>query len=128
MANALNKIYKDYIDFHFESSCSTTPEFALFARKFKAALKKDAETAGLKLVKFTRGHFYVSAYVLNPLTNRHVYICISDVRWMFFQSRPLDDILYRTAKDENDCHGGHNNFTDLPNLIERVRILTERGV
>ena len=76
MANALNKIYKDYIDFHFESSCSTTPEFASFARKFKAALKKDAEMAGLKLVKFTRGHFYVSAYVLNPLTNRHVTFSI----------------------------------------------------
>lgn len=53
MANALNKIYKDYIDFHFESSCSTTPEFASFARKFKTALKKDAEATGLKLVEFT---------------------------------------------------------------------------
>lgn len=128
MANALNKIYKDYIDFHFESSYSTTPEFASFARKFKTALKKDAEAAGLKLVKFTRGHFYVSAFVLNPLTDQHVYICVSDVRRMPFQSRPLDDILYRTAKDEKDFHGGHNNFTGLLNLIERVRVLTERGI
>ena len=128
MANALNKIYKDYIDFQFESSCSTTPEFASFARKFKSALKKDAEVAGLKLVKFTRGHFFISAFVLNPLTNQYVYISVSDVRWMLCGKRPLDDILYRTAKDENDCHGGHNNFTDLPNLIERVLILTESGV
>ena len=60
MANALNKIYKDYIDFYFESSCSTTPEFASFARKIKNALKKDAEAAGLKLVEFSRGHFYIS--------------------------------------------------------------------
>ena len=125
MANALNKIYKDYIDFHFESSCSTTPEFASFARKFKTALKKDAETAGLKLVEFTCGHFFVSAFVLNPLTNRYVYISVSDVRWELCGKRPLDDILYRTAKDENDGHGGCNNFTDLPNLIERVRVLTE---
>lgn len=128
MANALNKIYKDYIDFHFESSCSTTPEFASFARKFKTALKKDVEAAGLKLVGFTRGHFFVSAFVLNPLTNQYAYISVSDVRWMLCGKRPLDDILYRTAKDENDYHGGHNNFTDLPNLIERVRILTERGI
>ena len=128
MANALNKIYKDYIDFHFESSCSTTPEFASFARKFKAALKKDAETAGLKLVEFSREHFYISAFILNPLTNRYAYISVSDVRWMLCGKRPLDDILYRTAKDENDYHGGCNNFTDLPNLIERVRILTGSGI
>jgi len=128
MANALNKIYKDYIDFHFESSCSTTPEFASFARKFKTALKKDAEATGLKLVEFTRGHFFVSAFIFNPLTNQHAYISVSDVRWMLCGKRPLDDILYRTAKDENDCHGGQNNFTDLPNLIERVRILTGHGI
>lgn len=128
MANALNKIYKDYIDFHFESSCSTTPEFASFARKFKTALKKDAEATGLKLVEFTRGHFFVSAFIFNPLTNQHAYISVSDVRWMLCGKRPLDDILYRTAKDENDCHGGHNNFTDLPNLIERVRILAGHGI
>lgn len=128
MANALNKIYKDYIDFYFESSCSTTPQFASFARKIKNALKKDAEAVGLKLVEFSRGHFYISAFVLNPLTNQYAYISVSDVRWMLCGKRPLDDILYRTAKDEHDYHGGCNNFTDLPNLIERVSILTGRGV
>ena len=125
MANALEKIYKEYVNAKFESSCSTTPEFASFARKFKAALKKDIEAAGLKLVEFTRGHFILSAFVLNPLTNQYVYISVSDVRWMLCGKRPLDDILYRTAKDENDYHGGHNNFTDLMSLIERVRILME---
>ena len=76
----LNKVYNAYINHEFESSSGLTPDFAAFANSVKKALKKDCESVGLELVKFSRGHFDVTAFVRNPkkatlsLQNKSVWI------------------------------------------------------
>ena len=122
---ALEKIYTAYRRHNFESSSGLTPDFAAFASGVKKALKKDCENAGIELIKFTRGHFYVSAFVLNPNTNRMVYISIGDVR-CGVGGHPLDQILYRSVKYLGDHTGGQNRYASLTSLVERVKELTER--
>lgn len=121
----LNKIYKDYLDYEFESSSGLTPEFAAFSRSIKSALKKDCESVGLELTKFSRGHFEVTGFIRNPVTDKLVYISIGDMRGSY-GGRPLDQVLYRSAEHLKDYHGGRNNFTSLTSLVECVKSLTER--
>ena len=122
---ALEKIYTAYIRHNFESSSGLTPDFAAFASGVKKALKKDCEGAGLELIKFKRGHFDVSAFVLNPNSNRMVYISIGDVR-CGFGGNPLDQILYRSVKYLGDYTGGQNYYAPLTSLVEGVKKLTDR--
>ena len=121
----LEKIYSAYINHPFESSSGLTPDFAAFASGVKKALKKDCATAGLELAKFSRGHFEVAAFVRNPVTDKLAYISIGDMRGGY-GGYPLDQVLYRSAEHLKDYHGGHNNFTSLTSLVERVKSLTER--
>lgn len=95
----------------FQSSCYTTPEFAKFARGFKAAIKEQLGPDD-ELVSFTRGHFYCSGFVRRG--DRFVYFSISDVR--FFGTSWADRILIRTAKHDKDYTGGRNGSIDLQNF------------
>lgn len=90
------------------------------------ALNKDCKSCNLDLVSFLRGHFYVSAFLRNSVTGKIVYINVGDVRAQICGKWPLDNVLYREAKDDKDYMGGHNMFAPLPQLLERVLALTER--
>lgn len=124
--SSLNNFYKKNVHAVFSDSCYLTPEFASFARSLKMALNKDCKSYGLELVSFLRGHFYVSAFLRNPATNKIVYVNVGDVRAQICGKWPLDNVLYRSAIDEKDYTGGHNMFASLPQLLERVKALTER--
>lgn len=121
----LNKVYNAYINHEFESSSGLTPDFAAFANSVKKALKKDCESVGLELVKFSRGHFDVTAFVRNPAIDKLVYVSIGDMRGGCC-GHPLDQVLYRSAEHLKDYHGGRNNFTSITSLVECVKSLTER--
>ena len=117
---SLIKIYNAYIHHEFESSSGLTPDFAAFAGSVKKALKKDCAVAGLELAKFSRGHFNVTAFVRNPVTDKFTYISIGDMRGVY------DQVLYRSVRHLNDYCGGQNRYASLTDLVERVKALTER--
>ncbi len=104
----------------FESSSSLTPQFAAFARDFKKALRKAVKDR-LDIVSLTRGHFDLSGFLRNPVTQELVYWNLCDVR---YSSRWADQVLIRTAAHERDYTGGRNHFTPLGHLVESAMQLT----
>lgn len=97
----------------FESSSSLTPEFAEFAKDWKADLKT-ITAPDFEIVNFNRGHFYLSGF-LKHASGKLVYFSISDVRH-FGADTWKDDILIRTAQHEKDYTGGSNNRTTLRDI------------
>jgi hypothetical protein len=109
----------------FESSTTTTAQFASFARAYKKAL---TEVLGhdFELISWKRGHFYVSAFFKNKTVKRFIYLSCSNVR--FFPNEWYFNILIRTAKHEKDYTGGSNNFTSLYTLYEDAMRLTKENI
>lgn len=106
----------------FESSAFVTPQFASFARAYKKAII-EALGNDFELVSWMRGHFYISAFFRNKVTEKLIYISCSDVR--FFPNEWCFNILIRTAKDDRDYTGGANNFTSLYTIYEDAMQLTK---
>lgn len=92
-----------------ESSSYKTPEFLAFSKTFKTELKKELHAVGAKLTDFSVGHFYVSGFF--TADEKCFYFSLTDVRGMEFQSEI--NLLYRTAKDNKDFQGGHNQYVRL---------------
>ena len=120
----LEKIYREFAGKEFENSCFTTPDFASFSRKFKNALKKDAEEANLELVAYSRGHFEVSAFLENASTGKFVYIRVSEVRDRDCAAA-MSRVLIRTAKSAKDFTGGQNYFVPLTEVVSSAKRLTD---
>ena len=99
----------------FESSTGLTPEFERFAKNFKAYIKKNLPD-GAELIKFSRGHFYVSGFIKRG--EKYVHFMSSDVR--FFQDEWYSRMLLRAAKNEKDFSGGQNYSTSMPRFKEAV--------
>jgi hypothetical protein len=76
-----------------------------------------------ELVNWNRGHFYISAFFKNKLTEKLIYISCSDVR--FFPNEWCFNILIRTVKHDKDYSGGANNFTSLYTIYEDAVRLTK---
>ena len=119
----MEKLYKEYINFNFESSSGLTPEFRSFATKLKRRLTKAVEKEGLQLVDFSRGHFYCSGFAFNPVTGKYAYFNTGDVRWGIM-GKPLEQCLVRTAKNSKDYTGGQNHHCHLPDIVEWLTHLT----
>ena len=47
----MKKLYKEYVNFHFESSCCETPEFKNFATKLKRRLSKAVQEEHQNMIK-----------------------------------------------------------------------------
>lgn len=109
-----------WTNYKFESSSSTIPEFASFARAFKNWLKAEAGN-DFEIVSFNRGHFYISGFLKNTKNNKLVYFSIPDVR---FNNDWSNQILVRTAKHDKDYSGGANNFVRLYSLIGGAHVLS----
>lgn len=92
-----------------ESSNYKTPEFRAFARTFKAEFTKELQSIGAELIGFNEGHFYISGFF--TINEKCFYFSLSDVRGMEFQDQI--ELLYRTAKNNKDFQGGHNQFVRL---------------
>lgn len=92
-----------------ESSSYKTPEFIAFCRTFKSELSIELKAIGAKLTDFNVGHFFLSGFF--DLNEKCFYFSLSDVRGMEFQEHI--DLLYRTAKNNKDFQGGHNQYVRL---------------
>ena len=107
----------------FESSCYSTPEFMAFAAMYKKRINKEIELFGMKVVKWSNGHFYCSAFIENIKTGKLAYLSISDVR--HFSGSWYGNILVRTAKSLKDYCGGSNHSSKLSEVGSALAKLTE---
>ena len=119
----MNKLYKEYVNYHFVSSSELTHEFKSFATKLKRRLTKAVEEENLEMTDFSRGHFYCSGFVYNPETKKYAYFNVGDVRWGVM-GKPLDTCLIRTAKNAKDYHGGDNNYCRVYDMAKKLKALT----
>lgn len=114
-----DKTLRGWLGFQFESSSGLTEEFANFARNYKKFL---SHLKGLELAGFSRGHFYISAFLKNTATGKLVYISSSDVR--YFRDKWYNDVLIRTAEHDKDYTGGSNERATLDTLEGEALRLT----
>ena len=109
---------------------TTSKECKTFGTQFKNALKRELADYGFETVDFSTGHYDVSGFVKRG--DMFVYVSYDIPRYNkeidFDAHEWAGPVLYRTAENEKDYHGGHNNFcslAELPKCIVELVSATE---
>lgn len=116
------KDLEKYIDYEFSSGCYTGDDYKSFQTKYINFLRSMCKQNHWQLVNIGRNHYCFSAFIKSA-ENKCVYVSISDVR--FFTNEWYNSILIRTAKNEQDYHGGFNHRTTLKELEMKAMELLE---
>lgn len=116
------KDLEKYIDYEFSSGCYTGDDYKSFQTKYINFLRSICKLNHWQLVNVGRNHYCFSAFIKSA-ENKCVYVSISDVR--FFTNEWYNNILIRTAKNEQDYHGGFNHRTTLKELEMKAMELLE---
>ena len=116
------KDLEKYIDYEFSSGCYTGDDYKSFQTKYINFLRSICKQNHWQLVNVGRNHYCFSAFIKSA-ENKCVYVSISDVR--FFTNVWYSNILIRTAKNEQDYHGGFNHRTTLKELEMKAMELLE---
>lgn len=116
------KDLEKYIDYEFSSGCYTGDDYKSFQTKYINFLRSICKQNHWQLVNVGRNHYCFSAFIKSA-ENKYVYVSISDVR--FFTNEWYNNILIRTAKNEQDYHGGFNHRTTLKELDMKAMELLE---
>lgn len=122
----MNRFFNQYEGTFIEDGGAYMSESAKkFARDFKRRLVANLKERDMELVKFTVGHYFISAFIKK--NGRFVYLSYNTPRWgepiRFNKTDALNGFLVRTAENEKDYHGGPNNFTNLIGLIDKAEEL-----
>ena len=116
------KDLEKYIDYEFSSGCYTGDDYKSFQTKYINFLRSICKQNHWQLVNVGRNHYCFSAFIKSA-ENKCVYVSISYVR--FFTNEWYSNILIRTAKNEQDYHGGFNHRTTLKELEMKAMELLE---
>ena len=116
------KDLEKYIDYEFSSGCYTGDDYKSFQTKYINFLRSICKQNHWQLVNVGRNNYCFSAFIKSA-ENKCVYVSISDVR--FFTNEWYNNILIRTAKNEQDYHGGFNHRTTLRELEMKAMELLE---
>ena len=116
------KDLEKYIDYEFSSGCYTGEDYKSFQTKYINFLRSICKQNHWQLVNIGRNHYCFSAFIKSA-ENKCVYVSISDVR--FFTNEWYNNILIRTAKNEQDYYGGFNHRTTLKELEMKAMELLE---
>ncbi len=116
------KDLEKYIDYEFSSGCYTGDDYKSFQTKYINFLRSICKQNHWQLVNVGRNHYCFSAFIKSA-ESKCVYVSISDVR--FFTNEWYSNILIRTAKNEQDYHGGFNHRTTLKELEMKAMELLE---
>lgn len=116
------KDLEKYIDYEFSSGCYTGDDYRSFQTKYINFLRSICKQNHWQLVNVGRNHYCFSAFIKSA-ENKCVYVSISDVR--FFTNEWYNNILIRTAKNEEDYYGGFNHRTTLKELEMKAMELLE---
>ena len=112
---------KKYCDYEFESGCYTTLDYLEFQNKYLQYIKKLFNKHDYSILKTMRNHYEFALFF--KVNNAVVYLSIPDVRYS--KNEWFNHILIRTAKNECDYHGNENHYSNLSDLIENIKKLTE---
>lgn len=112
----LVNLRKMYGDMEFVSSSITTQQCKQFFADFKKALKNDLGNEYNVNVKL--GHFEVYGFVNKIGSEKFVYFSVEDLRE---NGTEFDNVLYRSAENEKDFTGGHNQFCRLEELDLKIK-------
>lgn len=116
------KDLEKYIGYEFSSGCYTGDDYKSFQTKYINFLRSICKQNHWQLVNVGRNHYCFSAFIKSA-ENKCVYVSISDVR--FFTNEWYNNILIRTAKNEQDYYGGFNHRTTLKELEMKAMELLE---
>lgn len=116
------KDLEKYIDYEFSSGCYTGDDYKSFQTKYINFLRSICKQNHWQLVNVGRNHYCFSVFIKSA-ENKCVYVSISDVR--FFTNEWYNNILIRTAKNEQDYYGGFNHRTTLKELEMKAMELLE---
>lgn len=116
------KDLEKYIDYEFSSGCYTGDDYKSFQTKYINFLRSMCKQNHWQLVNVGRNHYCFSVFIKSA-ENKCIYVSISDVR--FFTNEWYSNILIRTAKNEQDYHGGFNHRTTLKELEMKAMELLE---
>ena len=116
------KDLEKYIDYEFSSGCYTGDDYKSFQTKYINFLRSICKQNHWQLVNVGRNHYCFSAFIKSA-ENKCVFVSISDVR--FFTNEWYNNILIRTAKNEQDYYGGFNHRTTLKELEMKAMELLE---
>ena len=124
----MKKIYDQYNFKSVEDAGSTMSEEAKrFARDFKRRLVANTKARGIKVVGYTVGHYFISGFLFSENTEKFVYFSYDIPRYEapfdFNRKDCYEGFLVRSAKHARDFTGGHNNFTNLMGLMDKVEEL-----
>lgn len=122
---SLDKVYSDYIGKGFKSQSDFERVFESFSQSLKRALEKDCSISGLEVLKFSCENFKIEMLIRNPETDAIAYASILGLRGGF--CLPLNNVSYKREDAMDFPRGGFwCQCAPLPELIERVKSLTER--
>lgn len=114
---------KEWKYHYFESSCSRTEDYAKFESTLKRWFKRLCTNNGWELVRYVPTHFECGCYIRGK-NGKMIHILGNDVRFSNYPNcRGWWKICYRFVKDENDCHGESNRWTDFDNLEANLQKL-----
>ena len=105
-----------------DEGCYMSKEAKSFVTAFKNMLKRELTPHGIEVLSLKPNHYDCSGFV--KMGSNYVYISYSIPRYgekiNFNKSGILTDVLYRTAKNEKDYRGGHNNFSNIESLPSAI--------
>ena len=105
-----------------------SPEYRSFQRSLGLFMDSIAKEMGAEVTRKSNMHYDESYFVRKG--ENCVYVSHSNHLWNRTKIKLEDDaFLVRTAKSENDFHGGDNNYTDIWGLSNLIwKLLGESGV
>ena len=118
------KIFKKWNNKHIEDWGSVMSDDAkAFYRAFKGYIRRCFPEA--ELVGFKPNHYDFSGFIKKD--GKCIYVSHNIDRYKccvdFDDMSCMNGVLYRTAKNEKDYHGGHNNFTSINEFESNVKNL-----
>lgn len=94
-----------------------------FKKYFIPIVRKEIKAMAKRLgatVKFEPMYFEWSAYF--GKNGKYVYVHCDDARW----NNWYEEMYYRTAENDHDCHGGPNNWTSYDKLEGDLAYMLDR--
>ena len=116
MIKEITNIYKKYNGKRLADNGSVvSKEYKSFQNAFVRTLKAIAEIEDASVVKVTKGHYIVSAFI--ERNGKYAYVYYGGIDRTFIDFTGAKSTIYcRFAKSDNDFTGGINRFCSLENL------------
>lgn len=98
-------------------------DFKDFVKDYKKFLASAAQSCGMKIVSYSKGHYDIAAFL--EQSGNYVYVSCSvprgEMPMDLFSRSYSDGVLVRRAKDASDYTGGRNNFCSFAELDSMIK-------